>query len=64
MGRRTSACAMVESVRQAVEAIPRRSVLRHAHALHMSDRTVSRFNHFHPNFYSYKIMVVQELKEN
>jgi len=51
----------VEAVRNAVEQNPRRSAVRHAQALRLSDITVRRILHQDLNFHPYKLMLVQEL---
>jgi len=76
---RTTACAMkkkqggsaptvrtpenVEAVRNAVEQSPRRSAVRHAQALRLSDTTVRQILHQDLNFHPYKLMLVQELNQ-
>ena len=53
----------VEAVRNAVEQSPRRSAVRHAQALRLSDTTVWRILHQDLNFHLYKLMLVQELNQ-
>lgn len=54
----------IERVRQAVEASPRRSAVRHARALRMSNRSVRRILHLDLHFHPFKLMVVQQLQQN
>ena len=53
----------VEAVRNAVDQSPRRSAVRHAQALRLSDTTVRRILHQDLNFHPYKLMIVQELNQ-
>jgi len=53
----------VEAVRNAVEQSPRRSAVHYAQALRLSDTTVQRILHQDLNFHPYKLMLVQELKQ-
>ena len=53
----------VEAVRNAVEQSPRRSAVRHAQALRLSDTTVRRILHQDLNFHPYKLMLVQKLNQ-
>jgi hypothetical protein len=49
-------------VRQAVTTSPRRSTVKHALALGISARSVSRILHTDLKFHPYKMAVVQELR--
>lgn len=51
----------IERVRQAIQKSPRRSALRHATRLAMSDRSVRRILHLDLHFHPYKIQMVQSL---
>jgi len=51
-------------VRNAVEQSPRRSAVRRAQALRLSDTTVQRILHQDLNFHPYKLMLVQELNQD
>ena len=53
----------IEVVRNAVEQSPCRSAVRHVQALRVSDTTVRRILHQDLNFHPYKLMFVQELKQ-
>jgi len=53
----------IEAVRNALEQSPRRSAVRHAQALRLSDTTVRRILHQDLNFHPYKLMLVQELNQ-
>ena len=55
-----SVAAVAASIRQS----PRRSLRKHASALHMSYSSVRRILHRSLHMHPYKIMVVQELSEN
>ena len=51
----------VERVRHAIRRSPRRSALKHASALQISDRSVRRILHLELDFHPYKLVVVQTL---
>ncbi|XP_050302993.1 uncharacterized protein LOC126740872 [Anthonomus grandis grandis] len=53
----------IAAVREAVERSPRRSAIKHASALRLSDRSVRRILHIDLKFHRYKMMIVQELSE-
>ena len=53
----------VEAVRNAVDQSPRRSAVRHAQALRLSDTTVRRILHQDLNFHPFKLLIVQELNQ-
>ena len=53
----------VTAVADSIEQSPRRSIRKHAFALHMSATSVHRISHRSLHTHSYKIMVVQELSE-
>jgi len=50
-------------LRNAVEQSPRRTAVRHAQALRLSDTTVRRILHQDLNFHPYKLMLVQEFNQ-
>jgi hypothetical protein len=52
----------IERVRQAVLRSPRRSAVRQATALNLSDRSIRRILHVDLGFHPYKIQMVQELR--
>ena len=53
----------VTAVADSIEQSPRRSIRKHAFALHMSATSVHRILHRSLHMHPYKIMVVQELSE-
>ena len=53
----------VTAVADSIEQSPRRSIRKHAFALHMSATSVHRILHKSLHMHPYKIMVVQELSE-
>jgi len=53
----------IERVRQAFVRSPRRSAVRNAIALRMSDRTVCRILHEDSNFHPYKMVMVQAIND-
>ena len=53
----------VTAVADSIEQSPRRSIRKHAFALHMSATSVHRILHWSLHTHPYKIMVVQELSE-
>ena len=53
----------VTAVADSIEQSPRRSIRKHAFALHMSATSVHRILHRSLHMHPYKIMVVQELRE-
>ena len=53
----------VTAVADSIEQSPRRSIRKHAFALHMSSASVHRILHKSLHMHPYKIMVVQELSE-
>ena len=53
----------VTAVADSIEQSPRRSIRKHAFALHMSATSVHRILHRSLHMHTYKIMVVQELSE-
>jgi len=53
----------VQAVWNAVEQSLRRSAVRHAQALRLSDTSVRRILHQDLNFHPYKLMLVQELNQ-
>ena len=53
----------VTAVADSIEQSPRRSIRKHAFALHMSATSVHRILHWSLHMHPYKIMVVQELSE-
>ena len=54
----------VTAVAESIEQSPRRSLRKHAFALHMSATSVHRILHRSLHMHPYKIMVVQELSES
>ena len=53
----------VTAVANSIEQYPRRSIRKHAFALHMSATSVHRILHWSLHMHPNKIMVVQELSE-
>nr|CAH7745761.1 unnamed protein product [Callosobruchus chinensis] len=54
----------VAAVREAVKRSPRRSAVKHAAALRLSDRSVGRILHADLKFHPYKMVIVQELSSH
>lgn len=53
----------IDAVRRSVQQSPKRSAIKHARALHISDRSVRRILHQDLRFHPYKMVVVQQLSE-
>ena len=53
----------IEAVRASMLRSPRRSARKHASALGLTDRSVSRILHEDLHFHPYKMAIVQELYE-